>query len=134
PIFNTEGNQIGEHKGYAYYTIGQRKGFGIAASEPLYVIRISPANRSITVGTKEHLFTKRFTVIDMNHLSPEFPEIVTTKIRYKHDGSPARASLVGNTATVEFCEPERAITPGQSAVFYNNDRVLGGGIIDKLLD
>ena len=119
PIFDKEGKQIGEHKGYAYYTIGQRKGFGIAASVPLYVTRINPADRSITVGTKDHLLTQCFSVIDMNLLFPEFPEIVTVKIRYKHEGSPARVMLTDNIATVEFCEPERAITPGQSAVFYH---------------
>lgn len=134
PIFDSEGKQIGEHKGYAFYTIGQRKGFGIAAKIPLYVTRINPADCSITVGTKDHLFTKRFSVIDMNLLLTEFPEIVTVKIRYKHEGNPAKVMLMDNIATVEFCEPERAITPGQSAVFYVKDRVLGGGIIDKLLD
>jgi tRNA-specific 2-thiouridylase len=134
PIYDTTGNKIGEHKGYAYYTIGQRKGFGIAAKVPLYVTRINPADRSITVGTGEHLLTKRFSVVDINLLASEIPADVTVKIRYKHQGSAARMELNNDMAVVEFCDPERAITPGQSAVFYDGDRVLGGGIIDSLFD
>jgi tRNA-uridine 2-sulfurtransferase len=134
PILDTDGKKIGEHKGYAYYTIGQRRGFGIAAKVPLYVTRINPADRSITVGVDEALFLKRFSVIDINLLTPDIPETVTVKIRYKHQGSPARVQLSANGAIVSFMEPERAITPGQSAVFYDGERVLGGGIIDKLLN
>jgi tRNA-uridine 2-sulfurtransferase len=134
PIYDTDGNTIGKHKGYAYYTIGQRRGFGIAAPTPLYVTHINPDDCSITVGTKEHLLTKSFSVVDINLLAKELPSEVIVKIRYKHQGSAARVEFSKNSVTVTFIEPERAITPGQSAVFYDGERVLGGGIIDKLLD
>ncbi len=134
PILDSNGKKIGEHKGYAYYTIGQRRGFGIAAKEPLYVTKINPTDRSITVGRDEDLFRKRFSVVDINLLTSEMPEIVTVKIRYKHQGSKAIVELSPDGAMVSFLEPERAITSGQSAVFYDGDRVLGGGVIDKLLD
>ncbi len=134
PIYDVNGSKIGEHKGYAYYTIGQRKGFGISAPSPLYVTRINPDDRSIVVGSKEHLLSREFSVVQLNILSSEFPSTVDVKIRYKHNGSPAHVRFAGDSAIVTFVEPERAITPGQSAVFYDGDRVLGGGIIDKVLD
>jgi tRNA-specific 2-thiouridylase len=134
PIYDTSGNRIGEHRGYAYYTIGQRKGFGISTGKPLYVTRINPADRSIVVGTNDDLHARRFSVIDINLLSNNLPETVTVKIRYKHQGSPAHIELSDDKAEVTFVEAERAITPGQSAVFYDGDRVLGGGIIDEVMD
>lgn len=134
PIYDTSGKRIGEHRGYAYYTIGQRKGFGISAGKPLYVTRINPVDRSIVVGTNDDLLSRRFSIIDINLLSNNLPETVTVKIRYRHQGSPAHIELSNDVAVITFIEPERAITPGQSAVFYDGDRVLGGGIIDEVMD
>jgi len=136
PIYDTDGEIIGEHKGYAYYTIGQRRGFGISSDTPLYVTKIDPENGSITVGRKEHLMSRAFSVIDINWLidPQDLPEQVDIKIRYRHDGNPAHVAFSDNNLTATFIEPQRAITPGQSAVFYDGDRVLGGGIIDKVLD
>ncbi len=136
PILDTSGNKVGEHRGYAYFTIGQRKGFGLSASSPLYVTRINPADRSITVGTKEHLFSRRFSVVDLNLLvdAGGLPEKIEAKIRYRHEGSPACLRLHDGGAVVTFENPERAITPGQSAVFYSGDRVLGGGVIERVID
>jgi tRNA-uridine 2-sulfurtransferase len=134
PILDVKGSNIGEHKGYAYFTIGQRKGFGISSPSPLYVIHIDPANRSITVGTKEYLLARAFSAREINMLVPDYeiPLNIIAKIRYKHTGSPAHLSIDGDIASVIFDEPERAITPGQSVVFYSGDQVIGGGIIDKV--
>jgi tRNA-specific 2-thiouridylase len=139
PIFDIEGNKIGMHKGYAYYTIGQRRGFGVSTGRPLYVTRINPPERSITVGSKEDLLASSFVLNNMNLLVDpgEVPESVQIKIRYRHCGGSGMIKFDRSdeaTATISFDEPERAITPGQSAVFYDRDRVLGGGIIDKVLD
>jgi len=136
PIYDIKGNKIGQHKGYAYYTIGQRRGFGISAKNPLYVTKINPDDRSITVGGREHLLSRRFTVKDISLLAAieEFPESVIIKVRYRHQGARANLEFGDDCATATFDHPERAITPGQSAVFYVDERVLGGGIIDKVLD
>ncbi|OGC90298.1 MAG: tRNA 2-thiouridine(34) synthase MnmA [candidate division Zixibacteria bacterium RBG_16_53_22] len=136
PIYDVRGNKLGEHKGYAYFTIGQRKGFGIAEGVPLYVTRINPDDQSITVGTRDHLLARQFSLIDINLLikPEEMPDEVDIKIRYRHGGGRGHAELAGYGATVTFDQPERAITPGQSAVFYDGDRVLGGGVIDRVLD
>jgi tRNA-specific 2-thiouridylase len=136
PIYDTKGSKIGEHRGYAYYTIGQRKGFGVAAGVPLYVTRINPDDQSITVGTKDSLLSRRFSLSDINLLasSSEIPESVDIKIRYRHRGGRGRIEFSDAGATVSFDLPERAITPGQSAVFYDGERVLGGGIIEKALE
>jgi tRNA-specific 2-thiouridylase len=137
PIYDSAGHKIGEHRGYAYYTIGQRRGFGISAREPLYVIHIDPSDISITVGPKEKLMARRFSMIDINLLIPPGdmpPEGIDIKIRYRHHASKGVVAIDGDCGIVIFERPERAITPGQSAVFYHGDRVLGGGIIDKVLD
>jgi len=136
PIYDVRGHEIGEHRGYAYFTIGQRKGFGIAEGVPLYVTRINPDDRSITVGTRDHLFARRFSLSDINLLikPEELPDEVEIKIRYRHGGARGRVELMGKGAMVTFDRPERAITPGQSAVFYDGERVLGGGIIDQIIE
>jgi tRNA-specific 2-thiouridylase len=136
PIYNTDGKVIGEHKGYAYYTIGQRKGFGVSSNIPLYVTKINPEDCSITVGRKEDLLSSTFSIENANWLidSGSIKETVEIKIRYRHEAAPGRLIFEGDSITAEFLEPQRAITPGQSAVFYEGDRVLGGGIIDKILD
>lgn len=136
PIFDMSGKQIGEHKGYAFYTIGQRKGFGVSAGVPLYVTRINAVDKSITVGTKEHLYKRKFDVTDLNMLADKdsIPEKVIIKVRYRHLGSRGQVDFDDDSAVISFDEPERAITPGQSAVIYNDGRVLGGGIIERVLD
>jgi tRNA-specific 2-thiouridylase len=136
PIYDDEGRVVGEHKGYANYTIGQRRGLGISNPEPLYVTGINPDDRSITVGVRKRLFARHFTVVRMNRLvsDNDIPGNVDAKIRYRHCTSPAALRLGECNAEVIFDEPQKAITPGQSAVFYNGDIVIGGGIIDKILD
>jgi tRNA-specific 2-thiouridylase len=136
PILDAAGRKIGEHAGYANYTIGQRKGLGISAPQPLYVTGIDPNSNSITVGASEQLNSEAFSVVDVRLLvdRESFPEVVDVKIRYRHAGSRARVSFEGSGGIVRFERPERAVTPGQSAVFYMNDQVLGGAIIDRLLE
>jgi len=134
PILDIDGREIGRHKGIAAYTIGQRRGLGISDKRPLYVTGIDPEHGSITVGTDDCLFASRFSAVDLNLLveKENIPERIEAQIRYRHEPSPARLSLKGNAAEIIFEVPQRAITPGQSVVFYSGDLVLGGGIIDVI--
>lgn len=137
PIVSMDGKTIGEHKGLAFYTNGQRKGLGISAREPLYVIDINPRNNTIVVGPngalyKDELIARKVNLISVSKLSR--PLKADVKIRYKH--KPGRAivfPLDEEKFKVKFKQGQRAITPGQSAVFYNGDIVIGGGIIEKKL-
>ncbi|MBW1730379.1 MAG: tRNA 2-thiouridine(34) synthase MnmA [Deltaproteobacteria bacterium] len=136
-IVDQKGNLLGYHKGIGYYTIGQRRGLGISAPHPLYVIQIDAEKNRIVVGPKEQLFSRgalvsRLNLIIMDSLGG--PLKVTTKIRFRH--KEAHATLIpheGNRALVLFDKPQRAVTPGQSAVFYLGDLVVGGGIIEESL-
>ena len=138
PIVDVENRILGRHKGILHFTIGQRRGLGIAAPHPLYVLAIHPGSRKVVVGENKHLYKKRLIVSKL-HLIPErdiqYPTAVTAKIRYKH--KEARALLLPmerNRARLEFDTPQRAVTPGQSAVFYEQDLVLGGGVIERMED
>jgi tRNA-specific 2-thiouridylase len=134
-IINPNGEVIGEHKGIAFYTIGQRKGLGIATPTPLYVLGIEPDTDTIVVGDESELYSNRIEVTDINWMALSNPSdmfCADVKIRYLH--KPARATVVpgpDETAEVVFDEPQRAATPGQSAVFYDGDIVLGGGLIES---
>ncbi len=134
-ILSEDGKPIGEHKGIANYTIGQRRGLGIASSLPMYVLEIREAENVIVVGPEERLYKKILLASRVN-LSREHKvgEILKVKarIRYKHKEAAAKVSLrEGGSALVEFEKPQRAITPGQSVVFYQGEIVLGGGIIER---
>jgi tRNA-specific 2-thiouridylase len=136
PIYDSEGNVIGEHRGYANYTIGQRRGLGISSPSPLYVTGINANDGSIRVGLEGQLFARRFTVEGVNILvsDEDIPEKADAKIRYRHKPGAAIVKLASDAAEVIFDEPQKAITPGQSAVFYNGDIVIGGGVIGEILD
>jgi len=137
PIFDNSGRQIGTHKGYAHYTIGQRRGLGISAPRPLYVTRINAQENSIVVGEEDDLSATRFSVIGINYLTDpaKMPADVMVKIRYKHQESSASIEIISeNEIQVFYNSPQRAITPGQSAVFYDGDQVLCGGIIDRIIN
>ncbi|MBN2134356.1 MAG: tRNA 2-thiouridine(34) synthase MnmA [Acidobacteria bacterium] len=130
-----DGTVLGEHEGYYNFTIGQRKGLRVAYSEPLYVLNIIPPENRVIVGTKEETFSKRFTVKNLNmHFDPPGGEFsCITKIRYRNKGTSANVNITGEkTAAVELAEPQSAVTPGQSSVFYDGDIVLGGGLIEKV--
>lgn len=126
------GEIIGKHNGLYKYTIGQRKGLGIAHSTPLYVIGFNKVKNELIVGEENDLYTKSFKVKDYNLLLvDEIDEAirVNVKTRYKSKEYPAIISMDGKIINVEFYEPQKGVTPGQSAVFYVDDIVLGGGII-----
>ncbi len=133
-----DGKIIGEHKGFPFYTIGQRRGLGVAVGEPIYVTEIDAMTNTIQVGTEEKLMHKGLIARDVNlikTLQPRCPMLVAAKIRYKDEGAMATVELADdNTARIEFQSPKRAITPGQSVVFYDGDDVVGGGIIGHILD
>jgi tRNA-specific 2-thiouridylase len=135
PIIDQDGNVVGCHKGIARYTIGQRRGLGISHPEPLYVTHIDAVSATVTVGPQEKLYNSRFTVSDVNMVAPagELADKVNIKIRYRHKAGSGMVNLSNGAAEVLFDHPERAITPGQSAVFYRDDVVLGGGIIDRVI-
>ncbi|TAK31737.1 MAG: tRNA 2-thiouridine(34) synthase MnmA [Chloroflexota bacterium] len=133
PIYDLSGNDVGRHRGIAFYTVGQRHGLGLALGRPTYVVRIDAADNAIVVGAWEDLFARECVVAQTRWLSiekPDSPIRATVKVRYH--ARPAQASLVPGPegiTRVTFDEPQRAITPGQAAVFYEEDLVLGGGTI-----
>jgi tRNA-specific 2-thiouridylase len=131
-IYSVDGSFIGEHSGIELFTIGQRKGLPGGFSRPLYVVDIDPETRSVIVGAEEELFRDEFEVDRANWLvrPSEIAKDVTVKIRYAHPGTPARIEMLdGQRARVQLRVPQRAVTPGQAAVFYDGDRVVGGGWI-----
>jgi tRNA-specific 2-thiouridylase len=130
------GNILGRHKGIVYYTIGQRKGLGIALGRPMFVIDINPFKNEVVLGDNEDIFKTELLARDLNfipfdNLTSEME--VEAKIRYS--AKPAKAKIIpeGNAVRVVFQEKQRAITKGQSVVFYNGNIVVGGGVIEELL-
>jgi tRNA-specific 2-thiouridylase len=131
-IYSVDGKFIGEHSGIELFTIGQRKGLPGGFSKPLYVVDIDPETRSVIVGAEEELIRDEFEVDRVNWLVPasEVPEHLTVKIRYAHPGTPASLEMLdGKRVRIQLRVPQRAVTPGQAAVFYDGDRVVGGGWI-----
>jgi tRNA-specific 2-thiouridylase len=135
-IVNRDGRVMGEHSGVHHFTVGQRKGLGIAAREPLYVIATEPATQRVVVGKNDDLLRTSLVAHDVNWVSiaaVAAPTRAEVKIRNKHAGA-AATLLPTSDATrvsVHFDEPQRAVTPGQAAVFYSGDLVLGGGWIEN---
>lgn len=133
PIRDTSGAMLGTHEGIELYTIGQRRGLGVAGGRPLYVVDIVSSENLVVLGDREDAMTKRFTATGVNWISASSPPEqfeATVKIRYLHPGSSARVRFEQGRLEVEFEEPQFAVTPGQSAVFYDGDLVLGGATID----
>ena len=131
-----EGKILGTHKGYPFYTIGQRKGLDITLGKPAYVTAIDPDTNTVVLGDevdleKEQMLVGRVNMIKYDRL--EGPMEAINKIRYKDPGSFSTVSMEGNTATVQFYEKAKGIAPGQSAVFYEGNDVIGGGIIQKAI-
>ena len=128
------GNILGRHKGYPFYTIGQRKGLEIALGEPYYVIDIQPKTNTVVLGTLDQLQRQDMWVKDVNlikYADLNSPVEAVTRIRYKDKGTSGMVSTFGDWAKVTFNAPVNAISPGQSAVFYDGDDVIGGGFIAK---
>ena len=135
PIVTTDGRMLGEHGGIHHFTVGQRRGLGVAAGEALYVIATHPETRQVVVGTNDELLCPSFHTKDVNWISIagiDGPTRAQVKIRNKHTAALATLRPAGDLARVEvvFEEPQRAVTPGQGAVFYDGDLVLGGGWIE----
>ena len=124
--------KVGTHPGYINYTVGQRKGLNLSNPEPRYVSKIDSKNNTITVGKKHSIYKKECYVDQLNLLvnDLQLPIKINAKIRYNTFGGIATLSREKDKYKLSFDEPQLAITPGQSAVFYDNDTVLGGGIIE----
>jgi tRNA-specific 2-thiouridylase len=136
-LVTTSGDVIGEHGGIHNFTVGQRKGLGVATGSPLYVIQISGANKLVVVGGEENLYSRTLRARRVNLISVDDlrePMRVTVKIRHRHEPAAAviekvKAERADDEILVTFDEPQRAITPGQAAVFYDGNIVVGGGWI-----
>ena len=132
-IVDTHGQVLGQHQGIEHFTVGQRRGLGLSGGEPLYVLRLEPETRQVVVGPEAALYQDRMWVSRVNYVSgqaPFGPIRVQVKIRYKFQEAPAVLQPQPQGALVCFDEPQRAITPGQAAVFYQEELVLGGGFIE----
>src|ERR1700723_2796325 len=132
-LVTPEGEVIGEHAGIHNFTVGQRKGLGVATGSPLYVIQINGANKQVVVGSDDHLYSKTLHARRVNFISVDDlrePKRVAVKIRHRHEPAPAMLEKAGDDEVlVTFDQPQRAITPGQAAVFYDDDVVVGGAWI-----
>lgn len=134
-IVDSGGAVVGAHTGIHRYTIGQRRGIGIASERPLYVLDIDAEKNQVTVGEADELLTSEFTAAGVNWIAYDNPVHTVqagVRIRYRHQEAPATITPLENNRTkVLFSEPQRAITPGQATVFYEGDEVIGGGWIVK---
>lgn len=132
-FLDTEGKIIGKHKGTVHYTIGQRKGLGLAFGKPMYVKQINPTNNTVTLSEEKDLYSDTLIAKEFNWISgkePEEPIYCKAKIRYRQKEQQATAYPMDNgNVKIVFEEPQRAITPGQAVVLYDGDIVLGGGRI-----
>jgi tRNA-specific 2-thiouridylase len=130
---NTAGEVIGRHRGLIHYTVGQRKGLGIAMGQPIFVVELRPETNEVVLGNANEVFSDHLTANHLNFMSIEDLEgelIVDAKIRYSHKGARCTIKKTGpDEVLCVFDEPQRAITPGQAVVFYQGDYVVGGGTI-----
>lgn len=132
PLITTSGEIIGQHRGYARYTVGQRRGLPGGFSRPLYVVAIDPEERAVVVGTEEELLARQVELEELNWLGDplEPGEYCEVQVRYRAQPVPAQVRAASyDRLSLELLEPARAVTPGQSGVLYREDRLLGGGII-----
>lgn len=136
-IVDRKGKVLGPHQGIQYYTVGQRRGLGIGGTDPVYVLELDRERNRIVVGKKEELLVNGLVASKLNWISfsrLEGEEQALVQIRYRHPGVPAVLSpLEGGRVQARFQIPQKAVTPGQAAVFYKGDEILGGGWIEKSL-
>lgn len=135
PVVTLEGQVLGRHHGLPFYTIGQRRGLGISYPYPLYVLGMDTDNNKLLVGAESYLYHKSLTASNNNFISIENLSQsmqVTAKIRYRAAAAPAAISADGEKVRVDFETEQRAITPGQSVVYYHDDCVVGGGVISSV--
>ena len=135
-IIDTEGRLLGQHPGIEFFTIGQRRKLGVSTGEPLFVIALNTEENTVIVGKEKELYSQRFLIERLNWLTaePSTPVNGDVKIRYRSSMVPATVIPHGKDAVVEFIQPQRAITPGQAAVIYLEEEVLGGGFINTIAD
>jgi len=135
PVVDRLGNTLGGHGGIAGFTVGQKRGLGLAVGRPLYVVDLDPERDTVTVGDATELERGRLVATAVNFIAcapPAAPLRVAAKIRHSHQPAPATVrALGGDTAEVVFDSPQRAVSPGQSVVFYDGDVVVGGGVISR---
>ena len=133
-FLDISGRKLGKHKGIIHYTVGQRKGLGGSFGKPMYVVSVNPDDNTVVLGDENDVFTDSLYASDLNFISIEGlqnPLRITAKIRYSAREAAARLDPVGeDRVRVEFETPQRAITPGQSVVFYDGETVVGGGVIE----
>lgn len=131
---NADGCVIGKHSGMLHYTVGQRKGLGGGFAQPMFVLKLMPDSNSIMIGSHEQCFSGTVYCSGVNIIQPEnTPSSFTCSVKLRYAARPAQAhvELDGSRAVIQLETPQRAVTPGQSAVFYDGDRVIGGGFIDS---
>lgn len=135
-IVNRQGEALGKHKGIAFYTVGQREGLGVALGYPAYITGINGRQNRIVLGRREDAEKKDFLLKKPHFMLKALKKKVAwqVKIRYNHKEALAKITPLGRKLKVSFLKPQFAITPGQSAVFYDKDTVIGGGIIERVLD
>jgi tRNA-uridine 2-sulfurtransferase len=137
-IVDKQGKVLGRHNGVINYTVGQRKGLGISSKEPLYVVGINAQNNTVIVGGKQDVYADEFITADLNWVAVDNitqPLTLKVRIRYLHREAEAIISAVDNDkVNVKFISPQMAVTPGQAAVFYDGDVVVGGGTIERVLN
>jgi len=137
PIVMKDGTLLGQHSGIHHFTVGQRKGLGIGHPQPLYVLRLDLGRNAVIVGYREDVYSRGLIAERLNWIAgapPSAPVRASVKIRARHPEAAATIEVQGATALVLFDSPQMAVTPGQAAVFYDGDRVLGGGWIGKATD
>jgi tRNA-uridine 2-sulfurtransferase len=133
PAYHVDGRLLGYHNGIHLYTVGQRRGIGIPFKEPLYVVEIRSTENTLILGTKEHLKNTGLIADDLNFFDPVAGG-TSGRVRYRQNEVPCTYKVSGDTMDVRFEEPLYAITPGQSVVLYQEDRVIGGGVIKRSFD
>jgi len=135
-FLDLHGSVLGRHRGIIHYTVGQRRGLGLSFPEPYYVVRLDPEANTVTLGPKRALFSRDARVQELHWcagIAPASPVRCSVKLRYRHPEQPAQVfPAPDGTARILFDEPQRAATPGQAAVFYDGDTVLGGGTLAPL--
>jgi len=132
PVLDEQGRVLGAHRGIAGFTVGQRRGLGIAGPAPRYVLQVLPDQHAVVVGGADRLLSQRLRARSAAWIvePPESGFEAEVKIRYRHQPAPARVRAIGEGFDVEFAEPQRAVAPGQAAVVYRGATVLGGGFIE----
>lgn len=134
PVVNRQGNILGQHRGLPFYTVGQRKGLGISGGRPLYVVALDFDNNRLILDEPQYLYKSNLTAVNNNFIYYEKldnPLRVEARIRYRASNAPALLTPQGDKMLLQFDNPQRAITPGQSVVYYLGDYVLGGGTIQE---